>query len=99
MINPYQYAIILSARMKLTNHARKRFYERYEGKKPYKPRDIKRIVARKIVKDIRKGIPVEPTGAMRLNILDCLDAIVVCGNIGYEIVTFIKREETENDEG
>lgn len=83
-------------RLEITDHALTRFIERYaekEGNKKWKVKDIKNIVGEKLVTKMRGGVEVSKTGAIYLEVLDDIWAVVKADNNGYVVITFLTSKE------
>jgi len=84
-------------RVKITNHACKRFWEYTKdidgvGNKNWNIRRIKKLVAKKLTKEIRKGLFIDKTGAAHIPIDFGLYAAIIFPSDGYLVVTFHKNE-------
>lgn len=86
----------------MTTHACHRFWnyikEVEEVKKTWKAKEIKQLVTKKFANQIKRGLPVDKTGAMHLPIGYGLHAVVICDSGGYKIITFHKNEKNLNIE-
>lgn len=84
---------------KLTLHSCKRFWEYTKdtelGKKDWKIRRIRKIVAKAIAEDIKRGLVVDKTGAFHVPLrlgLKLFAAVLLVGE-GYLVVTVHKNEK------
>lgn len=82
--------------LNLSNHACKRFWAYTEdmkgvGNKDWSVKKIKSLVARKLAKEIRRGLFVDKTGAIHIPIDYGLYAAIIMVNGGYLVVTFHKN--------
>lgn len=80
-------------KVKLTTHAANRFYEYWEEERKITMREIKRIVARAINREMKLGIFIDRTGAMHIKIKPDLYAAVCFCDDGYLVITFHRNEK------
>lgn len=84
---------------KMTLHACKRFWEYTEGTElgniDWKIKKIRKIIAKAIAEDIRKGLVVDKTGAFHVPLrlgLGLFAAVLLVGE-GYLVVTIHRNEK------
>lgn len=84
--------------VKVTTHACKRFWDYTDemeevGKKNWTVRRIRRLVAKRLADELRKGLFVDKTGAIHVPIDYGLYAAIILPPNGYLVVTFHKNEK------
>src|SRR6056297_3041949 len=92
-----QNALRYTKLVKVTTHACKRFWDYTDeipgvGQKDWTVRKIRRLVARRLANELRKGLFVDKTGAVHVPIDFGLYAAVIFPPNGYLVVTFHKNE-------
>lgn len=96
MSNRYMYYL---TKTKMTTHSCKRFWEYVEdttiGKQNWTITMIRKVIAKSLVSDIRKGLLIDKTGAFHipLNLGLGLYAAVVVVDEGFLAVTIHKNEK------